>query len=81
MNAKIISGRELKMLVIVKGLLFHAAEKESPRDAFYSVVFLFTRQEKITTNTTKMLIITLKKLVNLSAVNSLGKEIGNTIKN
>ena len=39
------------------------------------------RHEEITTNTMKMLIITLKNEVNLSEVNVLGSEIGNTMKN
>jgi hypothetical protein len=39
------------------------------------------KHEKITTNTMKMLMITLKNEVNLSEVNCLGSEIGNTMRN
>jgi len=81
MNAKIIIGRVLKMLVIVIGFLFHAAENESDREAFCGVVFLLQRHEKMITITMNMLITTLKKLVNLSDVSVRGIEIGNTITN
>jgi len=79
MNAKIIIGRVLKMLVAEIGCLLQAAEKESDREAFCGVVFLLTRHEKIITSTINMLIITLKKLVNLSDVSVRGIEIGNTM--
>jgi hypothetical protein len=81
MNANIIIGRVLKTLVILIGCLFQAAVNYSPNENFSIVVFLLHRHEKTTTSTIKRLIHTLKKLVNLSAVNCLGIEIGKTTTN
>lgn len=79
MNEKIIRGSELNTPVAVISYLSQAALKLSLSEALVGVVSLLHIAENTITSTIKKLIITLKKLPNLSAVNSRGSETGKTI--